>query len=119
MPIAVSSVSIRVAMGRSLTSSASWVMTFATLRWLCGVATMPCSVPSHSLTSAKSMGRSLSNRSAKAFWISWRASAAEQGQVLEYRISTPSSNVILPLASVPLTVTGYELQPALSDSSAI
>ena len=57
--------------------------TDASERWLWGVARMPCSVPSQASTASRSKGLPAEKSASNCSWISWRASAAEHGQVLE------------------------------------
>ena len=70
---------------------ASFTRTLAALRWLCGVATMPSRLPSQAASASRSSGVPGGKSEAKRSWISWRASAAEAGQVLEYCTSTATS----------------------------
>ncbi len=90
--------------GRFWNEGASRASTSAVLRWLCGVAMMPCSLPSQRSTALVVervvRGEVVGNVS----WISCRASAAEHGQVLEYAACTPSSSEKWPRSSIAGTL---------------
>ena len=79
------------ASGTSSKDGRSSTRTSARLRWACGVAARPRSEASHSPTTAVDNGRAAAKSSAKRSALSWRDSAAEAGQVLEYSTAKRSA----------------------------